>query len=374
MGWTVLYIAFGVVALWLLGEVLLQYKARLRWRLVAFAGFATVVVGVVAMSSIPVITVGAVAFAIGQTFVTLSYRRGFSTGWALGGKPGSSRRRREGDGEGGMEPLPPVDAEPVLEVSEVETYAPQPMPDDTSEYGVYDRGDDRIGGAPDSYAGYDGYGQDGYPAHDQTQVQPQAAGGDEYAHGYGQQDAYATYGNGYGGEQPYGDGYGDGYGGGDVFGNGGGYDAADPYAANSASYDTSGSGYDTSGGGYGTQDGYGTDTGGYPGDGYGSDGYGTQYVGGDDPYAQQQPQQGYYADGGSTGYADGGYQQTPPGGVWMPQQRDPVGQQPDPSAYPYQSGYGDGGYDDGNGYGYDTSGSGYDTSGNGYPDPDRRGY
>ncbi|MET7317817.1 hypothetical protein ABZX83_21070, partial [Streptomyces thermoviolaceus] len=31
MGWAVLYIAFGVVALWLLGEVLLQYKARLRW-------------------------------------------------------------------------------------------------------------------------------------------------------------------------------------------------------------------------------------------------------------------------------------------------------------------------------------------------------
>ena len=46
MGWTVLYIAFGVVALWLLGEVLLQYKARLRWRLLAFAGFLGVVGGV----------------------------------------------------------------------------------------------------------------------------------------------------------------------------------------------------------------------------------------------------------------------------------------------------------------------------------------
>ena len=29
MGWTVLYIAFGVVALWLLGEVLLQYNCLL---------------------------------------------------------------------------------------------------------------------------------------------------------------------------------------------------------------------------------------------------------------------------------------------------------------------------------------------------------
>ena len=39
MGYTVLYIAFGIVALWLLGEVLLQYKARLRWRVLAFCGF-----------------------------------------------------------------------------------------------------------------------------------------------------------------------------------------------------------------------------------------------------------------------------------------------------------------------------------------------
>jgi hypothetical protein len=39
MGYTVLYIAFGVVALWLLGEVLLQDKARLRWRALAFVGF-----------------------------------------------------------------------------------------------------------------------------------------------------------------------------------------------------------------------------------------------------------------------------------------------------------------------------------------------
>src|SRR3546814_5791386 len=46
MGWAVLYIAFGVVALWLLGEVLLQYKARLRWRLLAFGGFLGVVLGV----------------------------------------------------------------------------------------------------------------------------------------------------------------------------------------------------------------------------------------------------------------------------------------------------------------------------------------
>ena len=79
MGWTVLYVAFGIVALWLLGEVLLQYKARLRWRLVAFVGFLLVVIGVV-LPSVPVIAVGAAGFAVGQTFVTLSFRRGSSTG------------------------------------------------------------------------------------------------------------------------------------------------------------------------------------------------------------------------------------------------------------------------------------------------------
>ncbi|GAB3114026.1 hypothetical protein GCM10027160_19120 [Streptomyces calidiresistens] len=102
MGWTVLYIAFGLVALWLLGEVLLQYKARLRWRLLAFFGFLGVVFGVL-LPSVPVITLGALAFAAGQTLVTLSYRKGFSTGWALGGNPGTSPRRRE---VRPMDPLP----------------------------------------------------------------------------------------------------------------------------------------------------------------------------------------------------------------------------------------------------------------------------
>src|SRR3954462_9301811 len=97
MGFTVLYIAFGVVALWLLGEVLLQYKARLRWRLLAFAGFMGVVGGV-ALRQVGVIVLGALAFGAGQARVTLSYKRGFSTGWALGGRPGSSRRRRAGGG------------------------------------------------------------------------------------------------------------------------------------------------------------------------------------------------------------------------------------------------------------------------------------
>lgn len=101
MGWTVLYIAFGLVALWLLGEVLLQYKARLRWRLLAFAGFLGVVIGVL-LASVPVIVFGTLAFATGQTFVTLSFRRGFSTGWAIGGSPG-----RAAGGAGAAARAPP---------------------------------------------------------------------------------------------------------------------------------------------------------------------------------------------------------------------------------------------------------------------------
>ena len=110
MGWTVLYIAFGIVALWLLGEVLLQYKARLRWRLLAFAGFLGVVVGVL-IPSVLVIGLGAITFAVGQTYVTLSFRRGFSTGWALGGSPGASKRRKIKE---------PGHQDPTLEVSDLE--------------------------------------------------------------------------------------------------------------------------------------------------------------------------------------------------------------------------------------------------------------
>lgn len=95
MGWTVLYIAFGIVALWLLGEVLLQYKARLRWRLLAFVGFLGVVFGVL-IPSVIVIGLGAAAFAVGQTYVTLSFRRGFAEGWAVGNRQGADSGSRQG--------------------------------------------------------------------------------------------------------------------------------------------------------------------------------------------------------------------------------------------------------------------------------------
>ncbi|WP_432041287.1 hypothetical protein [Streptomyces cadmiisoli] len=308
MGWTVLYIAFGVVALWLLGEVLLQYKARLRWRLLAFVGFLGVVVGVL-MASVIVIGLGAAAFAVGQTYVTLSFRRGFAAGWAVTGRPGlgGSKRRR---GE-------PDHGDPTLEVSDLEAsefhdedtpyarrdtrgqddhehddvftparaaapetaaestavYEPQPMPDDTGSYGVYsDPAYAAAAQAQDQYAtaaqaADQGYSYDGY-----------SYGQQQYGYDTTGQQQYAAYSDPYIGTQTY---------------QGG------------ASYDT---GYDQ----------------------------------------QQYGQQAYGQDQYATGTYGG---ETPAGGVWVPQQRttdDPYGGElPPEQQYPYQ---GDGQAQQGNGY------------------------
>ncbi|MET9484551.1 hypothetical protein [Streptomyces sp. NPDC006638] len=306
MGWTVLYIAFGIVALWLLGEVLLQYKARLRWRLLAFTGFMGVVLGVL-MPSVFVIALGAIAFAVGQAYVTLSFRRGFSTGWALGGSPGASRRRKAvGGGE----------QEPTLQVSDLEyepamagpardvpidaamtatmgaVYEPQPLPDDTGQYGVYK--DDQAQQNPygEAFDAFAGYGQ--------------AAPGQPYA----AQDPYAdpnAYGTGQGVYAAQDTGQGAGQGAGQDTYAQYGYGTDQPYAAYSDPY-------------IGTADGGGQQQGAY--DNYGNQ---QQYA---DPYAAQQQ---YSAD-------------TPPGGVWVPQQREgdhqvPPMPQEQPHDYGYDPGY-----------------------------------
>ncbi|RPK86477.1 hypothetical protein [Streptomyces sp. ADI98-10] len=299
MGWTVLYIAFGLVALWLLGEVLLQYKARLRWRLLAFAGFLGVVVGVL-LASVPVIVVGTLAFATGQTFVTLSFRRGFSTGWAIGGSPGESRRRR-GGGEG------PAGREPTLEVSDLEVadpgydrppaappapsvYEPQPLPDDTGQYGVYgDTGYDAHGNARQDQDQDQDQGHEADPS-----AQPQYAAYDPYT-GYEQQPAQDPY----AGTYDYGTG-------------------RQTYAAYSDPYIGTTNGAPS----YGGYDAYGN------GDGYDSQGGQQSYA---DPYAQSHGTETYGTD-------------TPPGGVWVPQQRDAEKYPPMPPEQPagptpYGNGY-----------------------------------
>ncbi|MET8559821.1 hypothetical protein ABZV75_04150 [Streptomyces flaveolus] len=297
MGWTVLYIAFGGVALWLLGEVLLQYKARLRWRLLAFGGFLGVVVGVL-MPSVVVIGLGAIAFAVGQTYVTLSFRRGFASGWAVK-RPGpeaaaGSKRRRgradrhEPDPQGAGPEFPPAaddtehvadhgsygqgqahggydgdyDRDDVFTPAAARTadptaadptaadptavYEPQPLPDDTGNYGVYgDPAHAHTAQQSDAHD-YSGYGQQGY-GYDGTA-----------------QQGYANYSDPYIGSQSYG------------------------------SYEQ---------------------------------GYGQQYG----------QQQGYAQDP----YATGGYGETPAGGVWVPQQRTDEaygGELPQEQPYPHQQG------------------------------------
>ncbi|MER8043263.1 hypothetical protein [Streptomyces sp. NPDC094032] len=266
MGWTVLYIAFGVVALWLLGEVLLQYKARLRWRLLAFGGFLGVVLGVL-LPSVVVIVVGAVAFAVGQTYVTLSFRRGFSTGWALGGSPGASRRRRAG-GKAAKEG-------PTLEVSDLSYEPAEPHAEDSfaADADAFPaQGEARAAEATDVY---------------EPQPMPEDTG------------QYAVYGTSYDQQQPYADAY------------AGGYEQQQP-------------GYD-----------------------YGAEG-GQQYAAYSDPYIGQQTytdvgqEYGTYQQPYTDPYAPSYTYDTPPGGVWVPQQQGRAGQdgtQQHPPEQPY--GYGE---------------------------------
>ncbi|MBW8090551.1 hypothetical protein IGW14_21630 [Streptomyces hygroscopicus subsp. hygroscopicus] len=315
MGWTVLYIAFGVVALWLLGEVLLQYKARLRWRLLAFFGFLGVVVGVL-IPSVPVIGAGAIAFAIGQTYVTLSFRRGFAAGWALrGGLPGLP-------GRGKKSPRPDgADKEPILEVSDLEAvpaarpeppaYQPQPMPDETAEYGVYDEpspftpasgaySDAAAGGGYSAYETYGGYGSQQEHGQDPGQNPGQGQG-------YGGQDGYADQ-PGQGGQYGYGnEAYAASYGHQDPYG--GAQPPAQPYEQQQA---------------------------------YGQQQYAEQYA----PYGQQDPYGGggggavggdHWAADASYTAPDPAYDAMQPGGPWVPQQREgDAAPAADQQAYPYQ--------------------------------------
>jgi hypothetical protein len=310
MGWTVLYIAFGVVALWLLGEVLLQYKARLRYRLLAFFGFLGVVGGVL-MPSIMVIGTGAATFAVGQTFVTLSFRKGFAGGWAIGGRPDGS--------DGGAEeaaPRDPVASDPAPAVTDLERTAVHQLgspPDDTGQYGGYGREEEPqpYGQGQYATAGYDQQGI--YPDPHYPATGDPYAGAEFYRHGGEQPAAYAAYSDPYIGNtsvpaqpQPY-----------ENFDT---YAAGGIYAGRTDQY--TGGVYDN-----------GAYTGGvYDHGGYHSGAYATQADAagyGTGQYPHQQAQDPYPAE-------------TPPGGVWVPQQRE--SEMAAEQSYPYR---------DGNGYYHD---------------------
>ncbi|SOB84581.1 hypothetical protein [Streptomyces sp. 1331.2] len=88
IGYLLLYAALAVVALWLVAEVLLQNRAPLHWRVLALVGFLGVAAGM-SLGSVVVIGAGAALFAVGQTFVTLSVKRGYRNGWSLRNADGS---------------------------------------------------------------------------------------------------------------------------------------------------------------------------------------------------------------------------------------------------------------------------------------------
>ncbi|MEV0281029.1 hypothetical protein AB0I22_32210 [Streptomyces sp. NPDC050610] len=316
MGWAVLYIAFGVVALWLLSEVLLQHKARLRWRLLAFFGFLGVVIGVI-MPSVPVIAVGAIAFAVGQTYVTLSFRRGFSEGWAIRRKPTPKRRRKASRSA-------PV-SEPKLQVSDLEE---GPAEEGAGAGAAAGKSADGGAGAPpvEQTAQMPSIGQqppiaqaeDAFPPAPAPESEPVPEAAGQYS-GYGQNGyatdpagGYGTY-DAYGGYAPQGDGT-----------------AQDPYAAGQFDYGQQqyaaysdpyiGSAQQPTYDQYAPYAQQQNDAGGYPG-GYAPQAYG--------PDGYPVPQQQYDMD-------------TPPGGVWVPHQRGldspqpPDQQQPAPYLYEQQ--------------------------------------
>ncbi|WP_030256585.1 hypothetical protein [Streptomyces violens] len=339
MGWTILYLAFGVVALWLLGEVLLQYKARLRWRLLAFFGFLGVVIGVI-LPSIVVIAIGAIAFAVGQTYVTLSFRRGFTMGWALeAGRPRVSGRRRSGGrkaaAESARETAGAAFAPAAAPFPDDDRHGPQEAGDGHGAEGRHDADDY---GNEAGYAGPAGYSPDAVAA---SYTDAYDARPDGYADPYGGDATRVTpvY-----APQPLPDETGQ-YG---IYSTDArpGQEPQDPY------------------GGYyepaAAHEGYAADP--YGGYGGGQAGYGDPYAGQDpyaapyDPYAQAGPYDPYGGQdpyghaqqqygGGYDGQHYGAGPETPPGGVWVPQQRaggDLPPEQPphQPEYQPEHQGYG----------------------------------
>ncbi|MBP0450250.1 hypothetical protein J5Y04_11890 [Kitasatospora sp. RG8] len=133
IGYLLLYAALAVVALWLVAELLLQNRAPVHWRALALAGFLGVPAGMAA-GSVVVIGAGAALFAVGQTLVTLSVKRGYAAGWSLrtadGGLPGPlAKVPLLGALTGGAVVATAVAADRIGTVSAVEE-SPEPGPAD----------------------------------------------------------------------------------------------------------------------------------------------------------------------------------------------------------------------------------------------------
>jgi hypothetical protein len=156
VGHAVLYAAFAAVALWLLGELLLQHRAEPHWRALALLGFLGLVAGV-SQGSLPLIGAGVVAFGVGQYLVSRSVRTGGRTHWSLraadGALPGPLARLPllgtvfpAGEAESGVLPPPvplvgevgPVEPLEALEPEQAVQAAPQGYPYDYGQQQTFD--------------------------------------------------------------------------------------------------------------------------------------------------------------------------------------------------------------------------------------------
>ncbi|QMU75893.1 hypothetical protein GXW83_09245 [Streptacidiphilus sp. PB12-B1b] len=317
VGLAVLDAAFAVVALWLLGELLLQHRAPAHWRALALAGFLVLVAGVQSGSAAE-IGAGVLAFGAGQGMVTRAVKRGGGPHWSLRGRdgalPGPLARvpalervfpAAELSGPGPAAPAPaprvgsvgPIELEddapaPAADAPELITqdyggpqaetaYQPQPQP---QPYGGYP---DPAPGYGQEYAPAAGY-QQGYGEQAGQPVQP----GQDYAGAYGQQ--YGQQFDQQAPAQPYAQ----------------PYPQPDYYAQQAPGY-----GYDPGQQQSQQQGGY------YPAVPGQQPGY--QQGGGYDPAGYQQPAPGYSYDYLGQGPEQAGYQR-------QPEQPQPHAHQPEP--------------------------------------------
>ncbi|MFD0274469.1 hypothetical protein ACFVHB_11275 [Kitasatospora sp. NPDC127111] len=234
IGYLLLYAALAVVALWLVAELLLQNRAPVHWRALALAGFLGVPAGM-ATGSVVLIGAGAALFAVGQTLVTLSVKRGYAAGWSLrkadGSLPGPlAKVPLLGALTGGAAVATAVAVDRIGSVSAVEEETPEPAPaeddvaavEQTAAFAMQELAADGVYASAyyeqqqtellqpvaqaavqsDPYAeayqgGYDPAQQRAYDQHAQQQWQAQQQPAFAYDQGYGgyqqQADPYAGY-------------------------------------------------------------------------------------------------------------------------------------------------------------------------------------
>ncbi|MEY9843516.1 hypothetical protein ABH940_000577 [Streptacidiphilus sp. BW17] len=196
VGLTALYAAFAVVALWLVGELLLQRRAPLPWRAVALLGFLALVGGV-AGGSLPLIGVGVLGFGAGQFLASRAVKAGGGAYWVLvqPERVPVVGRLFGGGGAGGDAGAEPSERVVVGEVGPIEDVEPLPTgePGGMGAEPVIATAEDSVYFGPGDELSQD---QQGYYAYSPEQSVPYAEYTPEYApeHApvYAQYDAYAT--------------------------------------------------------------------------------------------------------------------------------------------------------------------------------------